>query len=222
MSAHPHARPDGRSRCRDLRWLVPVLALTALAACRKQPSAADAAAAPPPAVPAADVPAPAAAVAPDGLPAGETPRPTPADAPDPPPSPPVSGDVRCEPGEPVGPPPELPEQALVLFRTAPPQGPASGFRLLADGTLQTLGTDGTWTAGRTFEGDELDRLRTTVQEAALSGLAPAYRRAEPGPPVATVWLAVRGPDGPRAVCYDEPCFLPEVHALMLRLVEVFD
>lgn len=220
MSAHHRARPDGRRRLWNLRWLVPVLALIALAACRKQPPAADAA--PPPALRAADVPTPATAVAPDGLPSAGPPRPTPADAPDPPPAPTVSGDVRCEPGEPVGPPPELPEQALVLFRTAPPHGPAGGFRLLADGTLETLGTDGMWTAGRTFEGDELDRLRTAVQQAALSGLAPAYRRAEPGPPVATVWLAVRGPDGPRTVSYDEPCFLPEVHELLLRLLKVFD
>ena len=217
----PTCRPWVRSARSLLPWLLPWL-LSLGPACGKRssgertgPEAFGETPSP------GDPPLPDASSTPLVSPAPETTSPP---LPDParPSAPPLVADVRCVAGPPATPAPELPEGALVLLRTRPPQGPDTGFRVLADGSLETLEAGGSWATWQRFTEAELETIRRIVAEAPLDDLSPSYRVAEPGGRVGAVWLLARGRDGVRTVAYDEPCFLREVHELLLGLLERFD
>lgn len=216
----PTRRPWIRSARSLLPWLLPWL-LASGPACGKRGSEDRAAPKTPAAAPSPGTPAtPDASPTPDVAPTSEATLPPPADPPRPS-APPQVADVRCVAGPPATPAPELPEGALVLMRTRPPQGPDTGFRVLADGNLETLAADGSWALWRQLTATELEAVRRLAGESPLDGLAPSYRVAEPAGPVRSVWLLARGTDGVRAVAYDEPCFLSEVHELLLGLLKQF-
>lgn len=104
----------------------------------------------------------------------------------------------------------------------PAGGTPSGFRVRQDGRVELRQADGSWLAGKTLSGREMEEVRRAILEAHVDRVAGVHRLTEPLPGVAQKRLLVRQGEDVVGVFTDEPCFLPEVHTLLLPLVEMFD
>jgi len=119
--------------------------------------------------------------------------------------------------------PELPPpDVLVESSIVPPTGTPTGVRIRQDGRVESRQADGSWAAGKTLSGGEMEEVRRAIVDAHLEQAAGLHRLEAPDPTVAESRLFARiGPEL-LTVISDEPCFVPEVHSLMLVLVEMFD
>ncbi|MBI5486906.1 MAG: hypothetical protein HY905_06210 [Deltaproteobacteria bacterium] len=119
--------------------------------------------------------------------------------------------------------PELPPpDVLVESSIVPPTGTPTGVRIRQDGRVESRQADGSWLSGKTLSGAEMEEVRRAIVDAHLERAAGLHRLESPDPTVAESRLFARVGTELVTVISDEPCFLPEVHSLMLVLVEMFD
>ncbi|MBI5500263.1 MAG: hypothetical protein HY907_08475 [Deltaproteobacteria bacterium] len=115
-----------------------------------------------------------------------------------------------------------PADVLVESSIVPPTGTPTGIRIRQNGLVESRQADGSWAAGKTLSGTEMEDVRRAIAQAHLEEVAGAHRMEDPTPGVAESRIFARVGSELLTVSSDEPCFLPQVHSLLLVLVEIFD
>jgi len=118
--------------------------------------------------------------------------------------------------------PALPPGALLQSLIVAADGREAGFRIYEDGRFeaQPLGQD--WAVGQALGPEQLGTVRRAIADGHLDRVAGAHRALVPSHGMGANWLQVRDGSAVVDLVFDDPCFVPEIDAVMAQLVEVFD
>jgi hypothetical protein len=118
--------------------------------------------------------------------------------------------------------PVLPDGVLLQSLVMSDKGLETGLRIHEDGRLESKPGGADWAPGKVLPPDQLRTVRQAVTDARLGQVAAYHRAVVPRRGMGVNWLGVRDGGAVVVVAMDDACFVPEVHALMVKLVLLFD
>jgi len=118
--------------------------------------------------------------------------------------------------------PALPDDVLLQSLVMSDKGLETGLRIHDDGRLESKSMGMDWASGKVLSPDQLQTVRLAVTDAQLGQVAVRQRAVVPARGNGLNWLQVRDGGAVVVVAMDDACFVPEVHALMVKLVLLFD
>jgi hypothetical protein len=118
--------------------------------------------------------------------------------------------------------PALPDGVLLQSLVISDKGLETGLRIHEDGRLESKPGGADWASGKVLPPDQLQTVRQAVADARLGQVAAYHRAVVPRGGMGVNWLEVRDGGAVVVVAMDDACFVPEVHALMVKLVLLFD
>ena len=118
--------------------------------------------------------------------------------------------------------PLLPDGVLLQSLVMSDKGLETGLQIHEDGRLESMSVGQQWASGKILPPDQLQTVRQAVADARLGQVAAYHRAVVPRRGMGVNWLEVRDGGAVVVVAMDDACFVPEVHALMVKLVLLFD
>ncbi len=118
--------------------------------------------------------------------------------------------------------PALPDGVLLQSLVVTKKGVETGLRIHEDGRLEALSLGQEWAVGKVLPPDQLRTVRQAVADAQLAKVAAYHRAVVPREGMGVNWLEVRDGGAVVVAAMDDACFVPEVDALMVKLVRMFD
>jgi hypothetical protein len=118
--------------------------------------------------------------------------------------------------------PVLPDGVLLQSLVVSEKGLETGLRIHDDGRLESKSVGLDWASGKVLPPDQLQTVRQAIVDARLGQVAVYHRAIVPREGMGVNWLEVRDGGAVVVVAMDDACFVPEVQALMVKLVLLFD
>jgi hypothetical protein len=118
--------------------------------------------------------------------------------------------------------PALPDGVLLQSLVVAADGRQAGLRVYEDGRVEAKAIDREWEPGKALAAERLAIVRGAVEGGGLARAAGAHRVRSPTGALGANWLQARRDGEVVSAVFDDPCFVPEIDAVLVRLVEVFD